>query len=123
MVWAELGSTKPQPVLPFWVEAASALQIPWPLALISAQQAERQSASETQPPVVNCWALPLPTSLAPALLGARARAETATVEGFVLVQLMILKRKKVKVRRAGHVLKMVLEEVGYSDSTYKPGQR
>lgn len=123
MVWAELGSTKPQPVLPFWVEAASALQIPWPLALISAQQAERQSASETQPPVVNCWALPLPTSLAPALLGARARAETATVEGFVLVQLMILKRKKVKVRRAGHVLKMVLEEVGYSGSTYKPGQR
>lgn len=79
MVASALGSTKPQPCLPFWVDAPSALQMPTPEVLIWAQQAERQSASDTQPPVVNCWPLPLPTSLAPALLGARARAETATI--------------------------------------------
>ena len=43
-----------------------------------AQQALRQSASLTQPPVVNWLPAPLPTSRAPALLGARARAEAAT---------------------------------------------
>ncbi len=76
---AELGSAKPQPSLPFWNWAPTAEQMPMPLPLISAQQVLRQSASATQPPVVNCWALPLPTSLAPELLGARAMTETATV--------------------------------------------
>lgn len=134
MVSAELGSTKPQPVLPFWVEAASALQMPWPLALISAQQAERQSASETQPPVVNCWALPLPTSLAPALLGARASAEdTATIVvimccrielewvGVVINYLVGRYISKVLKWRKGYVGDFTME-VGES-RTYKPGQR
>ena len=78
IVASALGSTKPQPSLPFWVEAASAEQIPSPEADISAQQADWQSASLTQPPVVNWEPSPAPTLLAPALLGARARAETAT---------------------------------------------
>lgn len=79
MVAAAFGSSKPQPCLPFWNCAPSAEQMPTPLVLISAQHALRQSASETHPPVVNCWALPFPTSFAPALLGANARAEAATV--------------------------------------------
>lgn len=78
IVAAALGSTKPQPSLPFWVEAASAEQIPSPEAEISAQQADWQSASLTQPPVMNWEPSPAPTLLAPALLGARAKAETAT---------------------------------------------
>jgi hypothetical protein len=78
MVFSGSGSTKPQPVLPFWWEAASALQIPTLVVPMSAQHADSQSAFEMQPPVVNCWALPLPTSRAPASLGARARAEAAT---------------------------------------------
>jgi len=75
---AALGSTKPHPSLPFWCCAPTAEHIPRPLPLISAQQALLQSASATHPPVVNCWALPLPTSLAPAALGVRAITETAT---------------------------------------------
>lgn len=56
--------------------AAAALQIP--TVGVPAQHADSQSALEMQPPVVNCNPLPLPTSLAPALLGVRARVETAT---------------------------------------------
>lgn len=78
MVAAALGSTKPHPVLPFCVEAAAAEQIPTLVVPMSAQQADSQSASEIHPPVVNWSPLPLPTSLAPALLGARAREVTAT---------------------------------------------
>ncbi len=81
MVLAELGSTKPQPSLPFWRAAATAEQTPrsW---LLLAQQAVSQSASLVQPPVMNCWALARPTFLAPALLGVTtARAETATTHG------------------------------------------
>jgi hypothetical protein len=51
MVAAALGSWKPHPFLPFWKAAASAEQMPMPER--SAQQAELQSASETQPPVMN----------------------------------------------------------------------
>jgi hypothetical protein len=81
MVVAELGSEKPQPCLPFWSAAASAEQTPWPEPLL-AQQAEPQSALLTHPPVMNCWPLPAPTFLAPALLGVTAaRAVKATTEG------------------------------------------
>ncbi len=56
--WA-LGSTKPQPVLPFWNSAPMPEQMPTALPCASwappAQQPSWQSASETQPPVVN-WA-------------------------------------------------------------------
>lgn len=79
MVAAALGSTKPQPVLPAWLAAASALHTP--AVGLPAQQADWQSASLTQPPVMNCWPLPVPTFLAPALLGVTARAVAATVEG------------------------------------------
>lgn len=83
MVAAELGSTKPQPCLPFCSEAASALQIPVALDPIWAQQAEEQSASETHPPVMNWDPSPEPTLLAPALLGLSwPRATVATVHVF-----------------------------------------
>lgn len=50
--------------------------VPWPLL---AQQPSWQSASETQPPVVNCSPLPLPTAEAPESLGwTWARAVAAT---------------------------------------------
>ena len=78
IVAAALGSTKPHPVFPFCKEAASAEQIPTLVVPISAQQADSQSASEVHPPVVNCKPLPFPTSLAPALLGARASEVAAT---------------------------------------------
>lgn len=130
MVAAALGSTKPQPNLPFWsalgyqtlvleilsveewplthvmslalilwtlhtglhcmklkqtekkvhleTHAASAEQIPTPWPLISAQQAVEQSASLTQPPVINWLPSPDPTFFAPALLGVKAMAVTAT---------------------------------------------
>lgn len=78
MVASALGSTKPQPVLPACSEAASAEQMPTAVAPISAQQALEQSASLTQPPVINCEASPAPTFFAPALLGVRARVAVAT---------------------------------------------
>jgi hypothetical protein len=60
--------------------------------LISAQQALLQSASAVHPPVVNCCPWPLPTSLAPALLGARAMTETATGRQRVNVSLILYPR-------------------------------
>jgi len=68
MAAAALGSTKPQPCLPFWNSAPMPEQmpVPWPLL---AQQPSWQSALATQPPVVNCRPSPFPTSRAPAGLG------------------------------------------------------
>lgn len=71
---AAFGSLNPQPVFPFWLLAASALHTPSPVAATWEQQAEEQSASDTQPPVINCAPLPAPTFLAPALLGVRTAA-------------------------------------------------
>lgn len=82
MVAAAAGSTKPQPVLPACKEAASAEQMPTAVVPISAQQADWQSASATQPPVMNWEASPAPTFLAPALLGVRARVAVATRLGW-----------------------------------------
>lgn len=76
MVADAFGSENPHPLFPFWNCAASALQTPTPEAL--AQQAELQSALETQPPVMNWEPLPDPTFLAPALLGVMAWERLAT---------------------------------------------
>jgi hypothetical protein len=79
MVASALGSTKPQPCLSFWRAAATAEQTPAPCELSAQQAAWPQSLSATQPPVMNCSLLPLPTLEAPALLGVtRARVVAAT---------------------------------------------
>lgn len=74
---AAFGSLNPHPVFPFCRLAASALHTPSPVAATWLQQAEEQSASDTQPPVMNCAPLPAPTFLAPALLGVTCAAAMA----------------------------------------------
>lgn len=85
MVASALGSTKPQPCLPFCNEAASALQMPVAVSSISAQHADEQSASETHPPVMNWEPSPEPTLLAPASFGdSWQRPAVATVQKMIL---------------------------------------
>lgn len=79
MVCAALGSTNPQPSLPFCSAAASAEQTPRPWLLL-AQHWLLQSASLTQPPVVNCSPLPFPTFLAPALFGSTTARQVTTTK-------------------------------------------
>jgi len=80
------------------VLAAAAEHIPSPEVEISAQQADSQSASEVQPPVVNWEPLARPTDLAPALLGARANALAATVRGGGGWDVQV--RRRARLRRA-----------------------
>ena len=114
MVAAALGSTKLQPLLPFWNWAASAEQTPTPLAL--AQHPDPQSALLTHPPVMNCAPLPAPTFLAPALLGVMATAVRAT-GGRARVSLQspsegVIEwcngRRRLQVRRAAMVKRTIL---------------
>ncbi len=83
LVAAAFGSTKPHPVFPFWLEAAAAEQTP--TVGLPAQHADWQSASEVQPPVMNCWPLARPTDLAPALLGVTVARARVTTFGILLV--------------------------------------
>lgn len=78
MVAAALGSTNPHPVLPAWLAAAAAEHTP--TVGLPAQQAELQSASAVQPPVMNCWPLAWPTFFEPAAFGVTANAVNATGE-------------------------------------------
>ena len=75
---AALGSTNPHPVLPACLDAATAEHTP--TVGLPAQQAELQSASEVQPPVMNCWPLAWPTFFAPALFGVTANVVNVTGE-------------------------------------------
>lgn len=84
MTCAAFGSLNPHPVFPFCSEAASAEHTPSPVDATWEQHAELQSASETQPPVMNCAPLPWPTLRAPALLGVTwAIVKAETVRGDV----------------------------------------
>jgi hypothetical protein len=83
MTDAAFGSLNPQPVFPFWLLAASAEQTPLPEEATWAQQAELQSALETQPPVMNCAPLPAPTFFEPAALGVTWAMEAAATESKV----------------------------------------
>jgi hypothetical protein len=87
MTFAEFGSLNPHPVLPFWLAAATPEQTPAPVDATLEQHALEQSASATQPPVMNCAPLPAPTFLAPALFGVTCAMEVAaTMEELVMIQ-------------------------------------